>query len=421
MNEYGLPDFQMDPLEGQSEQDISNAMYGPESTTNPTDPGVALRAPDPVMLPTPGFVQEVGTVTPSPDGVFGLPGNWLDNLASSLANVQMARPRSFGQGLLGGFAQGFSTSRMRGMSEREKLDAAQRDFAAKRNQANLDATKAWQETRRKWMEDKAKRRLDREDKAWELNYRSTLESPKETFTLTPEEARAMPGYTAGAVVPKDVKQEALLRTRPGKSEGGAGGAPAPKLDDYTGLMSRMNSDQEVTRYNIIRDMWGNMQAAPNTAAGDIALVYAFMRMQDPTSTVREGEFATAQNAGGVPERIRAQYNKLVSGKLLDWKTRQDFMRTAQSMYRTRKSGIEPVLQKYENLAREFGLKPELAVTRGPERDAPIMDDNAPRAAESNASLRPDEILVQANGKYWVMPKAAEKKAISEGGKVVKRG
>jgi hypothetical protein len=222
-------------------------------------------------------------------------------------------------------------------------------------------------------------------------------------------------------VPKEVKMEALQRTRP-KSEGGAGGAPAPKLDDYTGLMSRVNSDQQVGRYNIIGEMWGKMQSAPDTPAGDIAIVYAFMRMQDPTSTVREGEFATAEQTGTIPQYLVTMYNKLVTtGKRLHWKTRQDFKRTSKSMYETAKTDIEPVLQKYENLAREYGLKPELVLTRRVDRDVALTDDALPRSAAPDASLRPDEILVQAKGKYYVMPKAAEKKAIKEGGKVVKRG
>jgi len=34
-----------------------------------------------------------------------------------------------------------------------------------------------------------------------------------------------------------------------------------------------------------------------------------MKILDPGSVVREGEFATAQNSAGIPERIRAKYNR----------------------------------------------------------------------------------------------------------------
>ena len=36
------------------------------------------------------------------------------------------------------------------------------------------------------------------------------------------------------------------------------------------------------------------------AAGDMALIFSYMKMLDPNSTVREGEYATAQDAGSIP-------------------------------------------------------------------------------------------------------------------------
>ena len=56
-------------------------------------------------------------------------------------------------------------------------------------------------------------------------------------------------------------------------------------------------------------------AAKNPSpAGDIAMVYGFMKVLDPSSVVREGEFATAQNAGSVPDSVRNMYNKALSGE-----------------------------------------------------------------------------------------------------------
>jgi len=39
-------------------------------------------------------------------------------------------------------------------------------------------------------------------------------------------------------------------------------------------------------------------------------------MLDPGSVVRESEFATAQNAAGVPDQVRNMYNKVLSGTRL---------------------------------------------------------------------------------------------------------
>jgi len=56
----------------------------------------------------------------------------------------------------------------------------------------------------------------------------------------------------------------------------------------------------------------------------ISIVYKFMKSLDPTSVVREGEFATAANAGGVPDNILNVYNKLVEGERLPENVIADF-------------------------------------------------------------------------------------------------
>jgi hypothetical protein len=65
---------------------------------------------------------------------------------------------------------------------------------------------------------------------------------------------------------------------------------------------------------LTQDAYKRMTASRKDAVGDIALIFGYMKMLDPTSVVREGEFATAQSAAGVPERILNLYNKAVEGK-----------------------------------------------------------------------------------------------------------
>jgi hypothetical protein len=56
----------------------------------------------------------------------------------------------------------------------------------------------------------------------------------------------------------------------------------------------------------------------------ISIVYKFMKSLDPTSVVREGEFATAANAGGIPENVLNVYNRLIEGERLPEKVIEDF-------------------------------------------------------------------------------------------------
>jgi hypothetical protein len=99
-------------------------------------------------------------------------------------------------------------------------------------------------------------------------------------------------------------------------------------------------------------------AAKNpTAAGDISLIFSFMKMNDPGSTVREGEFATAQNAAGVPEMVRNAYNRAISGERLSEGQRTDFMTQAGGLYKAQLDVQKQVDSQFAELARRSGVDP----------------------------------------------------------------
>lgn len=93
-----------------------------------------------------------------------------------------------------------------------------------------------------------------------------------------------------------------------------------------------------------------------SAAGDLALIFNYMKMLDPGSTVREGEFATAQNAAGVPDRIRAQMNSVLNGERLSESTRNDFVDRSTSIYSTSLDQQIELENRYRDQATKlFGL------------------------------------------------------------------
>ena len=86
----------------------------------------------------------------------------------------------------------------------------------------------------------------------------------------------------------------------------------------------------VKEFNLITSAYGRIitSAKEPTAAGDLALIFNYMKMLDPGSTVREGEFANAQNAGGVDTRARSLYNNIREGTRLTAGQRDDFAKRA---------------------------------------------------------------------------------------------
>lgn len=95
-----------------------------------------------------------------------------------------------------------------------------------------------------------------------------------------------------------------------------------------------------------------------TAMGDMGLVFAYMRSLDPNSTVREGEQASAQNAAGVPDKIRNLYNRLASGERLTPEQRADMAGTALDIYDSRAQSYNTFTNTYRGLITDAGGDPE---------------------------------------------------------------
>lgn len=93
-------------------------------------------------------------------------------------------------------------------------------------------------------------------------------------------------------------------------------------------------------------------------AGDLALIFNYMKVLDPGSTVREGEFANAQNAGGVDDRVRSLFNQVMVGTRLTEGQRADFVSRAQRLYGNAEQGYAKTEKFYKGLAQRAGLKPE---------------------------------------------------------------
>lgn len=109
-----------------------------------------------------------------------------------------------------------------------------------------------------------------------------------------------------------------------------------------------------------RDAWGRIQqsAKSPSAAGDVALIFNFMKMLDPGSVVREGEFATAQNAAGVPERVMALYNRILSGERLTDQIRADFLNQSRGLYDRAEAQYQGIQKQYHAITTRTGADPQ---------------------------------------------------------------
>ena len=126
----------------------------------------------------------------------------------------------------------------------------------------------------------------------------------------------------------------------------------------------------------VADSYGKVKAlaqqastSQNPGPADIGVVFSIMKMHDPSSTVREGEFATAENAGGVPQSVQAAYNKLLNGGRLAPSIRQEFVTVAGTLYQQAQARRGTLDQDFRSLALRYGMNPD-AIVVGSTRPAP---------------------------------------------------
>ena len=132
-----------------------------------------------------------------------------------------------------------------------------------------------------------------------------------------------------------------------------------------GLRTEFNNLTKTDREIAVAFQKVKKSAENPSAASDVALIFAYMKLLDPGSVVREGEFATAQEAGGVPDRVIAQYNRALTGKRLPPTIRQDFLKSAELVIAPYREQFETTRSRYTTLAEQQGLQPSQVVTNDP--------------------------------------------------------
>ena len=130
--------------------------------------------------------------------------------------------------------------------------------------------------------------------------------------------------------------------------------PADKRPEVEGRFRKEYNDQ-TQPYQTVKSAYGRVLSSDDSAVGDLSLIFGYMKMLDPGSVVREGEFATAQNAANVSERIINIYNKLITGERLNASQRNSFKGQAKNLYSSALESEKTVRTGLERIATGYGL------------------------------------------------------------------
>ena len=170
--------------------------------------------------------------------------------------------------------------------------------------------------------------------------------------------------------------------------------------DEVNLRREFNNRQEVKDFRTVQAAYDSVRAAARnpSAAGDLSLIFAYMKILDPGSVVREQEFANAQNAAGVPDRIRNLYNRALNGQRLNPNQRNDFLSQANNLFQTRQQTYRGIENEYRGYAESYGVSPDrVAPTQQQQRQ---RSGNAPgvRFNLSEAQLQTRQRVVGEGGR-----------------------
>lgn len=130
--------------------------------------------------------------------------------------------------------------------------------------------------------------------------------------------------------------------------------------EYQGQQGYKDFNQQTQAYQRVLDSAQN--ASP---AGDLALIFNYMKVLDPGSVVRESEFATAAASGAFGDRIQAAVQQVTSGERLSDTMRKDFVTRAGDLYRGASEIYGGLNERFSTLAQGYGIDPARVVAPAP--------------------------------------------------------
>lgn len=141
-------------------------------------------------------------------------------------------------------------------------------------------------------------------------------------------------------------------------------------NDLLGKFTGLTKD-----YRSVRDAYGRVLASVKnpSPAGDLSMIFNYMKMLDPGSVVRESEFATAAASGSYGERLKAAGERLLSGRRLSDEMRQDFAARSERLFQSQRQSFSQMADQFQGIAERRGLNPENILIGGslPEAEGAI--------------------------------------------------
>jgi hypothetical protein len=147
--------------------------------------------------------------------------------------------------------------------------------------------------------------------------------------------------------------------------------PQKNFENATTLRKEYSAEPVVKQYRTVVPMLETAKDATTrpSRAADINLVYAFAKLMDPDSVVRESETGMVMATGTVGDKIGAYLGQLNGGPMLKPETRANLIRELESRF-------GPMQQSYQQITDAYG---KIADSGGVPREHVILPIRPPKA------------------------------------------
>lgn len=206
----------------------------------------------------------------------------------------------------------------------------------------------------------------------------------------PAGERAPEGYrwnadrTAMEPIPGGPAEAQRAAAAGARTEADAGRQRATE-NDLRGEYTKLTAD-----FRTVQDAHGAIRAAAKSqnGAGDMSMLYSFVKLLDPTSVVRETEFAMAAASGSYGERIQGAVQRLATGERLPDSLRGAFLAEADNLLAARRQSYDQMTTAYRGLAERSGARPDQVLVPFAREPTPMAARQTPEASRGGSNAPP---------------------------------
>lgn len=184
--------------------------------------------------------------------------------------------------------------------------------------------------------------------------------------------------------------------------------PDKGLASATDLRKEFQNRSGVKDFNTVKTSYNKIQMAAenDSKAGDLSLIYGLMKLQDPTSTVRESETEMAQQIGGFPEKTKALFSQFTGKGRLTPEQRKAIVEEAGILAQAQAKSLADVESEFGDLAKTYKVDPrliyqpqsqELLQAKPKPVQAHAQDSAAVQWAKANPNDPRSAAILKANG------------------------